>query len=165
MAVRNETRHRLLRRLTVAVLVDPEVLNPGTSRFLKGQGDSPLVNSLRRLVARVAVGPYTDAAGLLKWIEKVKPDVVFNLTEHVEGDRQKDSAICGLLELLELPYTGTGPRGLTLCRDKALSKLIAVQEGFKIPRYFVVEKGAPCLPQGLTFPLVVKPRFDDASVG
>jgi len=165
MAVQIGTRHRLLSRLTVAVLVDKEVLTPGTSRFLKGEGDSPLVNSLRRLVARVVVGPYTDAAGLLQWIEKVKPDVVFNLTEHVEGDRQKDSAICGLLDLLELPYTGTGPRGLMLCRDKALSKLIAAQEGFKIPKFFVVEKASPRLPQGMTFPLVVKPRFDDASVG
>lgn len=165
MAVENGARRLRLSRLTVAVLVDKEVLIPGTSRFLKNEGDAPLVNSLRRLVARVVIGPYTDAAGLLKWIEKVKPDVVFNLTEHVEGDRQKDSAICGLLDLLDLPYTGTGPRGLTLCRDKALSKLIAAQEGFKIPQFFVVRKGKPRLSQGMTFPLVVKPRFDDASVG
>jgi D-alanine-D-alanine ligase len=165
MAVENGTRDRRLSRLTVAVLVDKEVLAPGTSRFLKGEGDSPLVNSLRRLVARVVVGPYTGAAGLLKWVEKVKPDLVFNLTEHVEGDRQKDSAICGLLELLELPYTGTGPRGMTLCRDKALSKLIAAREGFKVPQFFVLGRGAARLPREMSFPLVVKPRFDDASVG
>ena len=165
MAVQAETRRRMLSRLTVAVLVDKEVLTPGTSRFLKGQGDSPVVNSLRRLVKKVIIGPYTDAAGLLKWIENVKPDVVFNLTEHVDGDREKDSHICALLELLNLPYTGTGPRGLMLCRDKAISKMTAAREGFKIPKFHVVGQNAPRLLQGVTFPLVVKPRFDDASVG
>jgi D-alanine-D-alanine ligase len=165
MAIRHGTRHRLLRRLTVAVLVDGEVLKPGTSRFRKGEGDAPVVNALRRLVEKVIVGRYTDAAGLLKWLKDVRPDVVFNLTEHVDGDRQKDGYICGLLDLLKLPYTGTGPRGMVLCRDKAVSKLIAAQEGFKVPEFFVARASAPRLPRRLKFPLVVKPRFDDASVG
>lgn len=165
MAIEHATRHRVLSRLTVSVLVDKEVLIPGTSRFRKNEGDSPAVNSLRRLVKRVVVGPYTDPARLVEWINVVRPDVVFNLTEHLDGDRHKDSCICGLLDLLELPYTGTGPRGLILCRDKAVSKLIAAQEGFKTPEFFVIEKGAPRLPPRTKFPLVVKPRFDDASVG
>jgi len=165
MVIQHGTRHRLLSRLTVAVLVEQQVLIPGTSRFRKDGGDSSVVYALRRLVKRVVVGPYTDADGLFKWVKDVKPDVVFNLTENVDGDRQKDSYICAMLDLLNLPYTGTGPRGLMLCRDKAVSKMIAAQEGFKIPKFFVVGKSATRVPQGTTFPLVVKPRFDDASVG
>jgi D-alanine-D-alanine ligase len=86
----------------------------------------------------------------------------------VDGDRQQDAYICALLDLLKLPYTGTGPRGLMLCRDKAVSKLIAAREGFKTPEFFVVQGGggaATRLPRRLSLPLVVKPRFDDASVG
>jgi len=162
---RRGTARRLLRSLTVAVLVDKEVLVPGTSRFLAGEGDRPVVKALRRLVERVVVGPYTNAAGLFKWIEDVKPDLVFNLTEQADGDRGKDGHICALLELLKLPYTGTGPRGMTLCRDKAISKLIAAREGFKTPEYFVLRASAPRLPTRTTFPLVVKPRFGDASEG
>jgi len=165
MAIEPGTRHRRLSRLTVAVLVDKEVLIPGTSRFEKGLGNRDVVNILRRLVGKVVVGAYTDAAGLCEWIQEVRPDVVFNLTEHADGDRQKDGHICALLELLNLPYTGTGPRGLMLCRDKAVSKLIAAQAGFNIPKFFVVGKNAPRLPPGTTFPLVVKPRFGDASEG
>ena len=52
-----------------------------------------------------------------------------------------------------------------LCRDKAVSKLIAAQEGFKVPEFFVTRASAPRLPRRLNFPLVVKPRLDDASVG
>jgi D-alanine-D-alanine ligase len=165
MAIRRRTRPRLLSRLTVAVLVDRVVLMPGTSRFRKDMGDAPLVNTLRRMVERVVVGPYTDAAGVFAWLKEVRPDVVFNLTENVDGDRQKDGHICALLDLLKLPYTGTGPRGMLLCRDKAVSKLIAAREGFKTPEFFVVQGRAPRLPRQLSFPLVVKPRFDDASVG
>ena len=165
MARRPGTGRRLLRSLTVAVLVDKEVLVPGTSRFLVGEGDRPVVNALRRLVEKVVVGPYTNAAGLFKWIEDVKPDLIFNLTEQADGDRGKDGHICALLELLKLPYTGTGPRGLMLCRDKAVSKLIAAREGFKTPEFFVLAASAPRLPPGTTFPLVVKPRFGDASEG
>lgn len=169
MAIRRGTRQRLLSRLTVAVLVDRVVLIPGTSRFRKGIGDAPLVNTLRRMVEKVVVGPYTDVAGVFKWLKEVRPDVVFNVTENVDGDRQKDAYICALLDLLKLPYTGTGPRGMMLCRDKAVSKLIAAREGFNTPEFFVVrggrDGGAPRLPRQLAFPLVVKPRFDDASVG
>lgn len=165
MAVRHVNRRRLLSGLTVAALVDRTVLVPGTSRFRKDMGDAPLVRTLRRMVRKVVVGPYTNAVGVFRWFEEVKPDVVFNLTENVDGDRQKDGYICALLDLLKLPYTGTGPRGMMLCRDKAVSKLIAAQEGFRTPDFFVVRGSAPRLPPQLAFPLVVKPRFDDASVG
>jgi D-alanine-D-alanine ligase len=156
---------RLLRGLTVAALVDKEVLIPGTSRFLAGEGDRPVINALRQLVERVVVGPYMDVAGLFKWIADIKPDLIFNLTEQADGDRGKDSHICALLELLKLPYTGTGPRGLTFCRDKAVSKLIAAGAGFKTPEFFVVRASKPRLPAVMKFPLVVKPRFGDASEG
>jgi D-alanine-D-alanine ligase len=155
----------LLSRLTVAALVDKEILIPGTSRFVAGEGDRPLINALRHLVEKVVVGPYTDAASLLNWIEEVQPDLVFNLTEGVNRDRRMDASICSLLDLLQIPYTGTGPRGLMLCRDKALSKLIAAQAGFKTPEFFVTAASAPRLPRAVNFPLVVKPRFGDASEG
>ncbi len=52
-----------------------------------------------------------------------------------------------------------------LCRDKAVSKLIAAREGFKTPEFFVTLASAPRLPPQIKFPLVVKPRFGDASEG
>src|SRR5947209_20528572 len=96
MAIRRGTRHRLLCRLTVAALVDGEVLKPGTSRFRKGEGDAPVVNALRRLVEQVVVGQYTSATELFKWVKDVRPDVAFNLTKHVDGDRQQECYICRL---------------------------------------------------------------------
>lgn len=165
MATRRGHRRRLLSRLTVMLLVDRQVLIPGTTRFWPGDGYSPLANGLRRIVEKVVIRPYIDVAGLIECVKDVRPDVVFNLTEHADWDRAKDSHICALLDLLKLPYTGTGPRGMMLCRDKAVSKLIAAREGFKTPEFFVVTSNEPRLPPRIIFPLVVKPRFGDGSEG
>ncbi|HKP12674.1 MAG TPA: hypothetical protein VJZ91_11205 [Blastocatellia bacterium] len=165
MLAQRKSAHRLMSRLTVAVLVDEDCWIPGTSRLWAGQPERHVINALRRLANRVVLGLYTGVDELSRWLKEVRPDVVFNLTERAAGDRNKDSHLCALLDLLELPYTGPGPRGLMLCRDKAVSKLIAQRAGFKIPEFFVVESKTLRLPAGIRFPLVVKPRFGDASEG
>ena len=111
----------------------------------------------------MVIKPYDGAADLARWIERTRPGLVFNMTEHADGDRNKDGHITALLDLYRLAYTGPGPKGLMLCRDKAVSKLVAQRAGFTVPEFFVVE--SPRLPASIRFPLVVKPRFGDASEG
>jgi D-alanine-D-alanine ligase len=98
-------------------------------------------------------------------LEDERPSLVFNLTEHVYGDRRMDSHICALMELERIAYTGTGPTGLALCRDKALSKVMAERAGFRVPAWFATQTWQPRVPPGVRFPLVVKPRFGDGSEG
>ncbi len=149
----------------VAVLVDPEVLVRRTLRFLPGEPDRHVVVALRRLARCVVVKPFRNVVDLVDWVRKVKPDVIFNVTEHADWDRAKDGHICALLDLLGVPYTGPGPTGLMLCRDKALSKVIAREQGFRTPEFFIVTPSRrPKLPD-LKFPLIVKPRLGDASEG
>jgi D-alanine-D-alanine ligase len=80
----------------------------------------------------------------------------------VDGDRSLDAAIAGLLDLMKLPYTGTGPDGMRIARDKALSKSIVSALGIAVPRHFVVGAGRIRNP-GVPYPLIVKPQFGDAS--
>lgn len=164
-STQQRTGRRLISSLTVGVVIDVDRLIPGTSRLWPGETERFVVNALRRLAKKLVIAPYTSVDELSKWVRAVEPDVVFNLTEQAEEDRNKDSHICALLDLLHIPYTGPGPRGLMLCRDKAVSKMIAQREGFKIPEFFLVESSAPRIPPGSVFPLVVKPRFGDASEG
>lgn len=151
-----------MKRLTVVMLVDPGNLAPGGRNLIRGQADIHLVQALRRLAGRAQLVPYEGPAALEECLERERPDVVFNLTEWVEGDRTKDGHICALLDLHGVPYTGPGPKGLMLCRDKAISKLVAEREGFAVPRFFIA---GPRTRSPLPFPLVVKPRFGDSSDG
>jgi D-alanine-D-alanine ligase len=94
-------------------------------------------------------------------LRRLKPRVVFNLTEWVDGDRKLDAAIAGLLDVMKLKYTGTGPDGLRLARDKLLSKRIVAGLGVAVPECFDVNGRSGGA--SLRFPLVVKPRFGDGS--
>ncbi len=129
---------------TVLVLVDDEVLLAGNGRFAAGAVDRYVVEALRTLVKRVVVRPYTGVPDFIKMTEEIRPSLVFNLTEHSDGDRRKDSHICALMDLLKIPYTGTGPNGMMLCRDKMLSKLVAAQQGFRVPAFFTAKASEPC---------------------
>jgi dUTP pyrophosphatase len=123
------------------------------------------ISQSARLGHDIAVTAYTSVPNLLAAIDKTKPDVVFNLTDVTNGDRRKDGHICALLELMGVRYTGVGPRGLMLARDKATSKIIAGRAGFAVPRFLVGPPGPLQVPAKLPFPIVVKPRSGDASEG
>src|SRR4051794_9973729 len=163
MPLRSEIRSVPISRSTVLALVDEDSLIPGTSQFYEGDSDAYVVSCLKDLVKRVVVRSYVNVPGLIDALNEVDPDVVFNLTQKAHGDRQKDSHVCAVLELLGISYTGAGPKSLMLCRDKAISKTIAEREGFVVPKFFVVARGRPSA--SVAFPLVVKPRFEDASDG
>ena len=64
------------------------------------------------------------------------PDLVFNLTEAFEGDRQMDKNIAALLEMVGVPFTGAGAAGLMLCRDKLLCKELLSLHKIRVPRFF-----------------------------
>lgn len=153
------------RRRTVLILLEEHSLIPGTTDFKSKRSDWQIYRCLQGLGHQVAVTEYTNVPNLLAAIEQAKPDVVFNLTDAANGDRRKDAHICALLELTGTPYTGVGPRGLMLSRDKATSKIIAGRAGFTVPRFVVVPPGRFRVPTKLPFPMVVKPRFGDASEG
>ena len=154
---------RAIAKFTVLVLVDETILIPGTSE--PQNSDRFVVASLKKLVKRVEVKEFTGAKSLLHDLDVIKPDVVFNMTQSAFDDRRKDAHICALLELQKIPYTGAGVRGLLLGRDKAISKLIAARAGFRAPAFFVVEPGPIRIPRDVKLPLIVKPRFGDASEG
>ena len=110
------------------MLVDEETGERNKSGRFVFVSDGPdcmelnVFKNLRARYARVAVVPFgPDIAATLAELRKLRPRIVFNLTEWVDGDRKLDHAIAGLLEMTKLRYTGTGPVGMQLARDKALS--------------------------------------------
>jgi len=92
-------------------------------------------------------------------------DVIFNLTESYAGDDTMDMNLAGYLDLLGVPYTGSGPHGLYLAQDKAVSKKIIKFHGVRTPDFAHVYRGTLDHSHDIKFPLIVKPTSEDGSIG
>ncbi|GEJ56388.1 D-alanine--D-alanine ligase family protein [Anaeromyxobacter diazotrophicus] len=91
-------------------------------------------------------------------------DVVFNIAEGFKG-RNRESQVPALLELLDIPYTGSDPAALSVSLDKALAKRMVRTHGILTPSYLVMHTGKERLPKELGFPLLVKPVAEGTSKG
>jgi D-alanine-D-alanine ligase len=91
--------------------------------------------------------------------------MVFNMSYGSQGEARY-SQVPVMLEMAGVPYTGSGPRSHAICLDKALTKLRIRQEGIPTPP-FCLMSGSDELRKAdaLTFPLVVKPRYESTSYG
>ena len=102
------------------------------------------------------------------WISalmNIKPDVVFIA---LHGRSGEDGKVQGILEVLQIPYTGTGVRGSVIAMDKLLSKFYFSQVGLDVPRFVLYDKNftPDRIPKAdLCYPLVVKPRYGGSTIG
>ena len=162
-----------MKPLKVLVLFDTAGTPPSDQDFSKElkteawRTESHVISALQELGHKVStVGAYEDIQVILHAVKKYQPDIVFNLMEHFRGEPALDRDVAGLLELLDVSYTGAGPAGLMLCRNKSLSKTILIHHKIRTPRFVEFKAGKPrVLSEKLSFPLIVKPSGDDGSVG
>jgi len=154
-------------RCDIVLLVDAEAVDLRKSGLYvpdRSSVEAYLLAELRSQGLQVTALPFVAGVeATIATLRALKPRLVFNLTECVDGDRSQDAAIAGLLDLLKIPYTGSGPGGLRLARDKALSKHIAADLGVAVPRYFVIPPKGPIRNPRVPYPLIVKPQFGDGS--
>jgi D-alanine-D-alanine ligase len=106
-----------------------------------------------------------DLARSLDQIEDVKPDLVFNLTESLNQDSRNEIVFPAILEMLGLPFTGSGALGLGLCLHKPKAKDILRARGVPTPASCVIERVKDAAGVDLPYPLFVKLAREDASVG
>jgi len=98
-------------------------------------------------------------------LAKCGADLVFNLTESYAGDDTKDMNIAAYLDLLGLPYTGAGPHACLLAQDKALAKKLFAFHGIRSPYFATSYRGKIDHAHDIKFPLIVKPLWEDGSIG
>jgi D-alanine-D-alanine ligase len=113
-----------------------------------------------------SIGVSDDLSTIRGAIDAHKPHVAFNLVEEFGGIGHFDQHVVSYLELRGQPYTGCNPRGLTLARDKALTKKILAYHDIKVPEFAIFAKGRGFKrPDGLGFPLFVKSLTEEGSAG
>ncbi|GAC1428278.1 MAG: D-alanine--D-alanine ligase [Terriglobales bacterium] len=92
-------------------------------------------------------------------------DLIFNLTESYAGDDTMDMNIAAYIDLIGMPYTGTGPRGLFLGQEKSVAKKLFQFHGINTPFFATSYKGMLDHSHDIKFPLIVKPTSEDGSIG
>ena len=96
---------------------------------------------------------------------RLEADLLFNLTESYAGDDTMDMNIAAFLDLVGRAYTGAGPHALYLAQDKALAKKIFAFHGIKTPFFATSYRGRSEHAHDIAFPLIVKPSWEDGSIG
>jgi len=159
------------RTLDVVALMDEACIPEGDPE-LRAAPDEPtteyhVVRTLRRLGHRVTIlGVHHNVEVIVTTLVEQKPDIVFNLTEVFRGSRRLDKNIAALLEMIGVPFTGTGAVGLMLCRGKGLCKQLLSLHKIRVPGFVVIPPGrAVRAPKALNYPMVVKPAYADGSEG
>lgn len=99
-------------------------------------------------------------------LQTFSPDVIFNLADQFRNNRSFDQHIVAFLTMGDIPFTGCGSTGLTLCKHKGISKKILHYHRIHTPDFVIIPRGKRIArPKRLKFPILVKPLKEEASYG
>src|SRR5213079_2008057 len=109
---------------------------------------------------------------LIERLRSAAPDAAYVALHGRDGE---DGTVQELLEILGIPYTGSGVLACIRSMDKVLTKHLLVQEGIPTPEFFAFNETAfkrlgaaetlPAIEERLRFPIVVKPASGGSALG
>jgi len=109
---------------------------------------------------------------LIERLRDAAPDVAFIAMHGRDGE---DGTVQELLEILDIPYTGSGVLACVRATDKVLAKHLMIEAGIPTPEFFAFSETAfrelgaadalPAIEERLDFPLVVKPSSQGSALG
>lgn len=113
----------------------------------------------------------TILGGGLEFLENVlreKVDMVFNISEGRGNYLSREAQVPSVLEMLDIPYSGSNPQCLAICLDKPMTKRLVSVDGIRTPKWRVID-GLKQLDEaslsGLNFPAIIKPAYEGSSKG
>jgi D-alanine-D-alanine ligase len=113
------------------------------------EGDKDMIDRLEEFMPRVLKGEH--------------PGLVFNLSYGIQG-QARYAHVPSILEMVGIPYVGSGPLAHGLALDKVVAKMIFRQHGLPTPDFAVMDSWENS-PPDLEYPLVVKPKHEAVSFG
>ena len=129
-------------------------------------GRNVLESLVRQGVDAHAVDGIPALARALTGPEGARFDRVFNILHGNRGGGE-DGVLQGLLEALDVPYTGSGVLGSALSMDKIRTKQVWLSLGLPTPAYASLERGDDVVAAAhkIGLPVIVKPACEGSSVG
>ena len=101
-------------------------------------------------------------------ILKCKVDFVFNIAEGRGNLRSREAQAPAILEMLDIPYSGSDPQTLAITLDKPLAKQLVSAAGVTTPPWLLISslKALKAVPaHDFPLPAFVKPAFEGSSKG
>jgi len=99
-------------------------------------------------------------------LKELNIEIAFNA---LHGRMGEDGIVQGLLELMDIPYTGSGITSSAVAMDKVLTKHLLTSAGILTPQFLVVEEPISYSrfieKSGINLPYIVKPAGEGSSIG
>jgi D-alanine-D-alanine ligase len=101
---------------------------------------------------------------LFESLQRLRPQIVFNIAEGYYGI-SREAQVPAMLDMLNIPYTGSDPLTLAVCLDKARTKEILTYHNIPNAKFLSVGSLDEISNHSLEFPLVVKPIGEGSGKG
>ncbi len=140
---------------------------PAEGREIEKVADREIIEIAQAIQASLLSQGYLAEMVDLKNIaldELLRFSWIFNLSETISDFDLSDYQVAAELERRNLRFTGSGSAALKACRDKAFTKNELSHAGMLTPAYEVYPPLSPVRTR-LLFPLIVKPLYEDGSIG
>lgn len=149
--------------------LDAAALSGGRTAALQSAGTPPAIYAPQASAGTADMVPI-DLPQMVRAAPDGRPDVVFIA---LHGPGGEDGTIQGLLELLGIPYTGSGVLASALAMDKMMSKRVIKAEGIPVPEEIVVRTHKRLSSRELDaqitatfgYPVIVKPNSQGSTIG
>lgn len=116
---------------------------------------------------RVIEGNIDVAEELQNFMPRViageRPGMVFNMAYGIQG-QSRYTHVPAMLEMLGVPYVGSGPQAHAVALDKILAKIVFQQHGLPTPGFWFFSSPGDDM-DGVTYPVIVKPKMEAISMG
>ena len=122
-------------------------LAAGGHQAISFEADKDLVTRLEEFMPRVVHGE--------------RPGLAFNLSYGIQG-QARYTHVPSILEMMGVPYVGSGPLAHSIALDKVITKMVLVQHGISTPAFAVLERDDFPTPE-LPYPVIVKPKHEAVS--
>lgn len=113
------------------------------------EGDMHLADELREFMPKVVAGD--------------SPGMVFNMAYGIQG-QNRYTHVPAMMEMLGIPYVGSGPAGHAVVQDKVMTKIILQKHNISTPGFWVFRTAEETY-DDLVFPVIVKPKLESTSMG
>ncbi|MEO6181913.1 MAG: hypothetical protein ABIP71_02160, partial [Verrucomicrobiota bacterium] len=136
------------KKLKILALFDaiaPTTIDQDLSAELKTEdwkteaGVLTALGKLGHFIEHLAI--FDDLDLLRQKMQSFQPDIVFNLADQFKNNRAFDQHIVSFLAMHGIPFTGCGCTGLTLCKQKGISKKILSYHRIHTATFSVIPRG------------------------